>query len=144
MFQRIRYPYDDEDELSEATGLLCVTPSMAQQQFKDECDINTIAQRFGITGELPVNARAPTYGDFTSVDDFQSALNAVRQAEEAFLQLPGLVRERFGQDPARFVDFCSDPRNLDEMRELGLAVPLPKGDKAKAVREAVTAAQDAT
>lgn len=140
MFQRIRYPYDDADELSEATGLECLTPSMTQQQFKDECDINTIAQRFGITGELPVNGRAPTYGDFTSVSDFQSALNAVRQAEEAFMQLPGLVRERFGQDPQRFVEFCSDARNQAELVELGLAIPT--GDQAKAVREAVTAAQD--
>lgn len=125
MFVRIRYPYQDVDELSLATGLVCSSPDMTQQAFKDECDINVIAKRFGITGELPVNGRAPTFGDFTGVDDYQSAIHAIRDAEAAFMALPGLVRERFGQDPQRFVEFCSDARNLDEMRELGLAVPAP-------------------
>lgn len=124
MIERVRYPYgEDTDEISTATALYCETPSLTQQQFKEECDINEIARRFGITGELPVNGRAATYGDFTEVHDFHSAMNAIRQAEESFMALPGLVRERFGQDPQRFVEFCSDPANVEEMRKLGLAVP---------------------
>lgn len=128
--ERVRYPYgEDTDLLSEETALYCATPSMTQQQFKEECDINVICERFGITGELPVNGRTSTFGDFTGVNDFQSAMNAIREAEEAFMALPGLVRERFGQDPQQFVEFCSDARNLDEMRKLGLAVPLPEAQE---------------
>lgn len=131
MLERVRKPYaEDTDAISEATALYCVTPSMTQQQFKEECDINTIATRFGITGELPVNGRAATFGDFAQVNDFHSAMQAIRAAEESFMQLPGLVRERFGQDPQRFVEFCSDPRNLEEVRKLGLAPPLPKAPEA--------------
>lgn len=124
MLERVRKPYaEDTDAISAASALYCETPSMAQQQFKEECDINTICERFGITGELPVNGRVATYGDFAQVNDFHSAMQAIRSAEEAFMQLPGLVRERFGQDPQRFVEFCSDSRNIEEIRKLGLAPP---------------------
>ena len=39
------------------------------------------------------------------------------------MTMPADVRARFNNDPALFVDFCSDEANLDEMRKLGLAVP---------------------
>lgn len=124
MHAHVRKAYnEDTDFLSDATALYCETPSKTQQQFRQECDINTIVQRFGITGELPVNGHAPTYDDFTGVSDYQSAIHAIRDAEAAFLALPGTVREQFGQDPQRFVEFCSDPRNLDELTKLGLANP---------------------
>lgn len=127
LIEKVRLPYAyDSDAVSEATALVCETPSMTQQQFKEECDINTIATRFGISGELPVNGRVATFGDFESVNDFHSAMTAIREAEEAFMQLPGLVRERFGQDPQKFVEFCSDSRNLEEIRKLGLAPPAPE------------------
>jgi phage internal scaffolding protein len=138
MLTVIRYPYQSADALSLETALWCDSPDMAQQQFKDECDINTIARRFGISGQLPVNGRAPSFGDFTGVDDYHSAMTAIREAQESFMALPGLVRERFGQDPQRFVEFCSDPRNIDQIRELGLAPPAPV--QAKTVQEAVKAA----
>ncbi|WNK13409.1 MAG: internal scaffolding protein [Microvirus sp.] len=119
MFIRTPYNYD-ADEASLASGLACLDASMTQQQFKDECDINVIVRMFGITGELPQNVRMPTYGDFSAVVDYHTAMNAIRASQEAFEALPGAVRERFANDPQRFVDFCSDDRNLDEARKLGL------------------------
>jgi phage internal scaffolding protein len=119
-FVRHAFNYD-RDEVSLVSGLATPEPTMAQQQFKEECDINVICERFGLTGELPVAGRMPTYGDFTGVGDFQSAMEAVVLASEAFMALPALVRERFSHDPQRFVEFCSDPANLEEARKLGLA-----------------------
>lgn len=110
----------DVDAASVETGLVCADPSMAQQQFRDECDINVILERFNVTGQLPVVPLNPEFGDFTGVYDYQSALNAVMAAEESFDALPARVRERFGNDPAAFVDFCLDESNREEIRQLGL------------------------
>lgn len=98
-------------------------PSVAVQSQKDDADINSIMKRFGQTGMLPSNVRAPTYGDFTSAGDFRSAMDSVRAAKESFMEMPAEVRKRFGNDPQLFVEFCSDEKNLKEMREMGLAIP---------------------
>lgn len=121
----VRDPFNyDRDAASLASGI-STGPGMAQQQFRDECDINTIVRRFGLTGEMPVSARMPSYGDFTGISDYREALHAVRDAEASFMELPAPVRERFRNDPALFVDFCLDPSNLEEARKLGLAKPAP-------------------
>lgn len=122
VFLRAEHNYDT-NEASDASGLACTDPSRTKQSFKDECDINTILKRFNITGELPNNVRAPQYGDFEGVFDYQSAMNAVIEASAAFMEMPAHVRKRFGNDPAAFVDFCSDESNRAEAEKLGLVVP---------------------
>ena len=119
----------DRRALTLTTGLFCDAPSLAVQSQKDEADINNIVRLFGVTGQLPQNVRVPTYGDFDSVDDYQSALEAMRLADSSFMAMPAEVRDRFGHDPQKFVEFCSDSANLEEMRKLGLAVPVsePEG-----------------
>lgn len=116
----IPYRYDP-DEVSQATGLECKDKSLAIQSAKDECDINVIVQRFGLTGHLPVGLVAPTFADFLDAPaDYHGALEAVMKAEDAFLRMPAAVRARFNNDPGSFVAFCSDSSNLEEMRKLGL------------------------
>lgn len=122
----VRSPYNyDRHAASNASGLLCRDPSLAVQDAKDEVDINTIVRRFGLTGELPEDVRAPSYGDFAGVRDYHSAMNAVCVANEAFDAMPPEVRLRFNNDPGSFVDFCSVPGNEDELRKLGLIPPVP-------------------
>lgn len=106
---------------SEAVTLRCTDPSLARQEMKDEADINTIVRNFGVTGKIQAPARLPTFSDFEDVWDFQSAMNSIREAERLFNQVPAKVRERFANDPGKFVAFCSDPENLPELRTLGLA-----------------------
>jgi len=125
----VRSPYNYDLSLaSDESGLRCEDISLAKQSFLEESDINCIVKRFGITGELPTGIRMPTYGDFHGVDDFHSAMNAVALAHEAFDAMPGEVRARFNNDPAAFVDFCSDDKNLEEARKLGL---VPANEIAK-------------
>lgn len=120
----VRTPLNyDPDAASLQAGLETPELTLAQQQFKDECDINVICERFGITGQLPVGVRPPEYGDFTAVTDYQSAMQAVRQAEESFMAMPAKVRERFAHSPQQFLEFVADPANLEEARSLGLAMP---------------------
>lgn len=119
---RSAYGYD-RNAASADSGLLCEDESLAIQSAKEECDINTLVRRFGITGQLPQGVRMPTYGDFTSVGDFRDAQDALISARESFMALPADVRRRFDNDAGLFVDFCSDPNNLEECRKMGLAPP---------------------
>ena len=113
----------DPDEASLETAISEWSPSLAIQSEKEDADINTIVRRFGITGTIPEGLVPPTYGDFTGIDDFQTAMNAVNAARDLFMQVPADIRAKFDNDPQNFVAFCSDPANLEEMRKMGLAVP---------------------
>lgn len=126
----VRTPHNyDVDEVSNESGLVCPEPTLAQQHSADECDINFIVERFGVTGQLPPQTGPmPTYGDFTGIGDYRDALEAVMRADEAFMALPANIRERFDNDPALFVDFCSDPDNRSEAIDLGLIPPPAKPD----------------
>ncbi len=119
----IRNPYNYDTNLaSEESALYCEDGSRAKQSFKEECDINTIVKRFSVTGQVPVSPLQPQYGDFSGVFDYQTALNAVIAAQESFSSLPATLRNRFANDPAAFVDFCSDESNREEMIRLGLVI----------------------
>lgn len=122
MFVRSPYNYDREEASLEA-GLACLDASKAVQDAAADADINTIVRRFGLTGELPDAVAAPSYGDFSEVVDFHTAMIAVRKAEDSFLRMPADVRARFLNDPQLFVEFCSDEANREEMGKLGLLVP---------------------
>lgn len=120
MFVRNAYNYD-ADDVSFSTGVVCLEEEgKTQQQFADDADINTIVRRFGLTGELPDVVSVPRSGDFTDVVDYQTALNAVRKAEEGFMELPGDVRYRFRNDPQMLLEFMEDGRNYEEALRLGL------------------------
>jgi len=110
-------------EWSDAHGLKCEDPSRAVQSQKDEADINNIVKAFGVTGQLPVGVKVPTFGDFDGVSDYREAIEVVRAAEAAFLAVPSALREKLGHDPQKFLEWCADEGNLEEMRKLGLAVP---------------------
>lgn len=123
---RVRTPYNYNRELVSRLGWLdCKKPTKTQQNQKDDCDINTIVRRFGLTGQLPNNVRVPQYGDFAGVQDFQSAMNAVRSASESFMELPAELRFRFDNDPQKLLEFVANGENRDEAVKLGLVKPPP-------------------
>lgn len=101
-------------------------PTLTQQSHSIETDINVLVRRFGLTGQITGVSRPPLPADFeVGVFDFQSAMNQIRAAEESFNAMSSDVRFRFNNDPHLFVEFCSDPSNLPELRKMGLAVPEP-------------------
>nr|AVQ10265.1 minor capsid protein [Gokushovirinae environmental samples] len=100
-------------------------PSLTRQEFAEECDINTIMARYEATGVIShVNRAQPMYLDTTSYPDLQGAMETFREASEAFAALPAKVRKEFDNDPQKFIDFAVDEKNVDQMREWGLAEPL--------------------
>ena len=97
-------------------------PSMTQQNFKDECNINSIMKRYEKTGILShVSGKTPIHGDFSDIPDYQATLNKITEAGEAFASLPAAVRRRFNDNPAEFVEFCVNPENGADLVEMGLA-----------------------
>jgi len=118
-FLRTAYNYDT-NAASNESGVACEEPSLAQQHFKDECDINNILRQFNITGLLPEAPLSPRYGDFTGIVDYHTALNAVIAAEDGFMALPADLRARFQNDPEQLIDFLNDESNKDEAVKLGL------------------------
>jgi phage internal scaffolding protein len=122
----LRTPYNYDMALaSDETGLKCEDPSLAQQNAKDECDINVIMDRFGRGMDLPENFRPPQYDDFTQIGDYHAAMNAVAQANEAFDAMPAKLRARFNNDPVQLMSFLDDDSNRSEAQKLGLLVPPP-------------------
>lgn len=128
---RSAYGYDT-DAVSRETATAPGGESLAHQSFRDESDINTIVRRFGVTGQLPQNVDPPTYASFDGIFDFHTAMNAVAAAREAFGSMSSKVRARFHNNPQEFVEFCSDEKNLDEMRKMGLAIPAKVPDNVPA------------
>jgi len=117
----LRTPYNyDTDAASNESGLACEEPSLAQQHFKEECDINTILQKFNITGILPEAPLSPRYGDFSGIGDYHTALNRVMAAQSEFGALPAQIRARFDNDPSKLIQFLDDESNRPEAEELGL------------------------
>lgn len=93
--------------------------SLTRQEFKDDCDVNRILQRFQLTGALSHFARfAPEYMDVTPTD-FQEAQNLMIRARQMFDALPSAVRKECAT-PEGFLAFVSDPANNERMAELGL------------------------
>jgi len=121
-FLRTTYNYD-HNEASQDSALRCNDLSLAQQHMLEQTDINHIVKQFGITGKLPTGIRTPTYGDFTGVYDYHSAVNAIAQAGESFDSMPAHVRARFHNDPQEFLEFCSQEGNAAELKSLGLIDP---------------------
>lgn len=119
---------------SNYTGLKCEDPSLTQQQFAEESDINFIADKFKLTGEMPQVLDLPQYGDFTGIFDFQTAHNSVIEANKQFMTLPAKMRARFDNNPQKLLEFLENEENRDEAIFLGLvkrpeeAPQSPKGD----------------
>lgn len=101
-------------------------PSLTQQSFKDEVDINKIMKRFSRQTKSDWLSQyrdciGGDFGDFSDVVDYRTALDRVIAAKASFEALPAVLRKRFQNDPAEFLDYCMNPANLDEMVSLGLA-----------------------
>lgn len=122
---KVRGPFENADDFSRETGLACTGDSMTKQEFAEESDMNNIVKQFGLTGQLPDNIKVPLSGDFTDAMTYQESLNAVIAADDAFMALDAKIRERFGNSPAKLMEFLADEKNRDEARKFGLLVPVP-------------------
>lgn len=109
--------------------------SMTVQSEAKDCDINVIMERYSKTGQLPqVTALQPLFADFTDITDYRSALETINAARDAFLLVPAHIRAQFGNDPTAFVNYASNPDNIDQLRKWGLANDNVPRDTTSALR----------
>jgi len=108
--------------------------SRAQQQFKDECDINNIMKSYQQGVPLDFKQKVGQYLDTSNALHYKESLEVVISAQNAFLALPVNIRNRFQNDPQELLTFLSDSKNKDEAIKLGLVDPIktvanPNNDK---------------
>jgi len=107
-------------------------PSLTQQQFKEECDINNIMEKHAKTGQYThVSKKMGMYGDFTKIKEYKSMFETVMAAEESFMSLPAQTRKRFDNDPGKLIEFLQDEKNRDEGIKLGLLIEKQADDEQK-------------
>lgn len=101
-----------------------VYPSMTRQSEMESCDLHNILRQFsqqGFDQLVRDNAARGQYVDLPDDLDYQASLNLVMAAQNSFATLPSQVRERFHNDPAKFLEFVSNPNNAEELIRLGIA-----------------------
>lgn len=101
-------------------------PNMAQQQFRDETDINKIMKKYHATGMITHLARNPgRYADLSTIKDYAQSLQTVIDAQGAFNILPSEIRNRFQNDPNQLLAFIADENNREEAIKLKIINPPP-------------------
>lgn len=105
-------------------------PGVTKQSEAAACDMNNILRLHNKGLPILVSDLKPQFGDFSQVPDFASAMNLIADANSKFESLPANVREKFENDPVKFVEYVMDPKNEKDIIDLGLAnaklqVPVP-------------------
>lgn len=97
-----------------------VGPSMTKQEFKDECDINTIMSKYLRQAVVPVGVKVASYGDYAEAPDYRESIEIMMRAKAQFASLPAKVRDEFKNDPEAFLEFVCKEENLDRCHDMGL------------------------
>ncbi|AXL14796.1 internal scaffolding protein [Microviridae sp.] len=103
-------------------------PSLTEQHHIEKCEIHNIMERYQKTGILDhVQEHAGTYMDYPDAPSFQEAMNQVAAAQSLFQSLPSGLRADFENDPAKFIDFMQNPKNVEAIAAYGLDTTHLKG-----------------
>lgn len=116
-FKKFRTAYEPKQRVQ-----LKTVDSRTEQSHAEECDINNIVRQYIKTGMFNSNLidkHQKVYGDFSG-HDFEEAQNLIARAQSLFEELPSIVRNRFNNSPAQFLNFAGDEKNMEEMVEMGL------------------------
>lgn len=143
-------------------GLEFHEPSLTQQQFKDECEIESLLKAHNLSQVMGIvnnHDRQPLYADVTDIPDFHDAQNHVARATEYFEGLPSDVRSRFNNSLSEFLTTLNNPDAREALTEMGVfkkaadnvadaageqpVVP-PVADKQTGVSETASTAEEGT
>ncbi len=93
---------------------------LTEQNHKKETNINNILKTYNKTGLLThVQSMEAKYGDYTGAD-FKTMLDIVSDVKSNFNELPPEIRDRFKNDPQKYLEFFENPANREEAIKLGL------------------------
>lgn len=109
------------DMMKEKKGITFKEPTRTKQDYKEECDINSIMRRYEATGVIShVSELQPFYADVSAYGDLQEAYAIMDKAEQAFMALPSALREELGHDPRNLVGYINNPANREKCIEFGI------------------------
>lgn len=106
----------------------CGGVSRTKQSMRDETDINLIIKRHG---GIPPAQHPGRFVDVSMVGDYFQSVQLVARAQQAFEQMPAVVRARFHNDPRFMVSVVdnaiADPESsrevIDELVKLDILAP---------------------
>lgn len=116
-------PYN-HDRMAESnrTGLSTKDPSLTDQSFKEDADINVIMERVMKTKEIPL-ALPEHFGDATQIPTLFDARMRIAESNATFYKLPAKIREEFLNDPGRWeaqvVKDLNDA-NVENLKRMGI------------------------
>lgn len=95
--------------------------TLTKQNLADQANVNNIIRRYAKTGTLPnLNNLEAIYGEITS-QGLQEAHEMIASASEAFDQIPSEIRKQFNNDAGLFIDYATNPQNIQQMASWNLA-----------------------
>jgi len=102
-----------------------------------ECDIKNIIRRYKQSGEPFPSSLQTEDIDVSKMPSFFEAQLVIARGKAAFYAQPSAIRDRFGNDPAEYVEFLRNPLNDAEAVKMGLKRVRPKaeGEVATAPKE---------
>lgn len=96
--------------------------SMTEQSHKDSCDIKLIMRKAEKTGMINhVKRTEGQYVDLVGRPDFHQSMNEITQAKSMFETIPATVREKFENNPQKWLDFVTNQDNREEMTQMGFS-----------------------
>ena len=122
---KFRTQYDD-DMRKPKEGIVFEKPSRTVQSEADMCDLNRIMDRYALPEAFAFARSVPEtreliYGDFSTLEDYQTSIAVVRKAEEDFANMPSNIRAYFDNNPANMLQFLQEPeKNYEEGVRIGL------------------------
>jgi len=93
---------------------------------REEADINVIVDRFLKTGLMPTVTVPPSYGDFSTADDYHALQNRIAETNALFYKLPAAIRASYQNDPGLWLEDVNTRianNDLEPLREMGMDVP---------------------
>ena len=126
---QLRTPYNyDRDEVSKNTALVSDSETLTQQNFKDETDLNIMIRKYGV---LPVSEVNWKEFDATVIpQDYQQLQNMLREADQAFMDLPADVRKAADNDPQKFLELV-ESQQAEIKRQERESAKLQKAEAGK-------------
>lgn len=112
-----------------------------EQSHRAECDIKNIVRRYrkeGTPFTLPDESRY-TGENYVAPPDYAEAMRRVAAAHSMFAEQPSHIRDRFQNDPQRYLEFLDNPANAEEAVALGIAKFRPIAPPPAAPNEASAA-----
>lgn len=105
---------------------------LVEQHHKKEVEINNIVKTHGVSRlAMTREALDLTFDDVTT-NDFQEAMNLIKQGNDLFQQLTSEERAEFNNSPERYLDYVHNPANKEALIERGwMKAPDPEPEPQK-------------